>query len=135
LFVIHDLGPDQSCARVSISVEHRLLKYVIAPYTPGGYICRATHRAAFLCDFTWGPRLEDLFLGSFKFGIDQVMYQGEKEKSTGSLVYPKKKGCSSAVGERMGISHTLVCGIPEVRLIFADLRGGIGDQTEAAGHK
>ena len=33
----------------------------------------------------------------------------------------------------MGMSHTFVCGIPEVGLIFADLRGGIEDQMEAAG--
>ena len=63
--------------------------------------------------FYLGPGLEEIFLRSFKFSIDPMIYQEEKEEGTGTLVYQNRGGLS-AVGERMGMSHTLVCGIPEV---------------------
>ena len=74
---------------------------------------------ASLCDFTRGPGLEELFLGSFKFAIDPMIYQEEREKRTGSLVYEKVVYLQ---GREDGyVSHTL-CGFPEVGLIFAEFK-------------
>ena len=42
---------------------------------------------ASLCGFTWVPGLDKLFLGSFEFAINQIIYQEEKETGPGSLIY------------------------------------------------
>lgn len=43
------LGPDQSYARISISVGYRILTISNPPYTPESYISQETHRAAAIC--------------------------------------------------------------------------------------
>ena len=76
-----------------------------------------------------GPGLEELFLGSFRFAIDQMIYQEENESA---LVPSYQQKLLFWVGERMGMCHTFVCRILEFLRI---LRGRIGNQTEAAGHE
>ena len=52
LFVIHaylGLGPDQSCMRVSLSVEHRIWSIGDLPYAPESHISKGTHLAAAVC--------------------------------------------------------------------------------------
>ena len=96
LLVIHAYlgpGPDQSYARVSISVEHYILTIGDLPYTPEGHISQETHRAAAVrlpVRFYLGPGLEEVFMGPFRFAIDRVIYQEEKEKGPGSLIYQQK---------------------------------------------
>ena len=59
--------------------------HILTPYTPEGYISQAIHWTIVACfsgDVTWGPGLEEFFMGSVKFAIDQVIYQEGVGKGT-----------------------------------------------------
>ena len=60
------------------------------------------------CDFTWVPELEEFFMGPFRFSIDQVMYQEEIEKGTGSLVCQQRVAFLEWVRDRLCLIHLYV---------------------------
>ena len=90
--------------RVSISAEHRIL--TIHEHQEVILVRRLPF--ASLCGFTWGPGLEAVLMGPFRFAIDRVIYQEEKEKGTGSHVH-QQKVAFQGVGERVvRLIHFLV---------------------------